>query len=666
MQYWATLQGEEFVNEVKKKVEAYDRYIESVGRLNRIKQNWRYLNGLVEGADGLKKTGKAGEIVKISINNYRAFLNNIHVLLTQAKSYFECQAENMDVKSQSECVLGKAIVSYYIDHAGLGASFSRAVFDALCFGDVFLEGDWDESLGSDITANPEDHSIVKTGDVCIKAHNTLNVIRDIHLKSHSKCRWLIVRDHDDKYELAATYPEHAEYILEQQVESRRNKDSIYDALRNVYGDDGDTIEIFRVYHKDTKACVGGLDCLIIGDRVISAAPITQRYEEIPVKRLAVADIEGSFLAYSPMWDLIPICQASDFLTTAQITNAINLAFTNIWSQDPNLKVSQLSSGMGLINSQTKPEALNLAHSSPELEKGQAMLHSKAQFLTGINSVAAGQPEAVSNIKSGNGLALILSTAVQFQSAFQERYADFRSDLTTLLIKILQKNASAPMLIGITGRANLRETKRFKSDDILSIKRVKCSLTSPIMATIGGRMQVADNLVEKFPGQVSVQAYVSILQTGLLDHIESGFFNEQMAIISENEAIGAGKQKGVLLLENHPLHIKEHLKLVYAPDAKDDPQLIDSVMQHIMEHFAQWGSMTPSMLQVVGIPAMIQPQPMMNPGMDAPPVQNTGDGGKNPMLQPEPNMPSMPNLPKAAPEQSFAAYDQVDQLPATMQ
>jgi hypothetical protein len=187
-----------------------------------------------------------------------------------------------------------------------------------------------------------------------------------------------------------------------------------------------------------------------------------------------------------------------------------------------------------------------------------------------------------------------------------------------------------------------------------------------MATIGGRMQVADNLVEKFPGQVSVQAYVSILQTGLLDHIESGFFNEQMAIISENEAIGAGKQKGVLLLENHPLHIKEHLKLVYAPDAKDDPQLIDSVMQHIMEHFAQWGSMTPSMLQVVGIPAMIQPQPMMNPGMDAPTVQNTGDGGKNPMLQPEPNMPSMPNLPKAAPEQSFAAYDQVDQLPATMQ
>lgn len=675
MQYWATLDGEAFVSEVKRKVDAYDRYIESIGRLNRIKTSWQYLYGMADGADGLKKSGKAGEIVRISINNFRAFLNNIHVLLTQAKSYFECQAENMDIKSQSECILGKAIVNFYLDHAGLGGEFSRAVFEALCFGEIFMEVDWDESKGNDFAIEPETGKAVKTGDINVKTHNSLNVIRDTALRSHRKSRWIIVRDFDDKYELAATYPEHADYIIDQRCKNSSNgfrtKDAIYDKLRSLVTDSGDHIEYFRVYHEDTKACPDGLEAVIIGDRIVRRATLFENYREIPVKRLAVADIEGTFLAYTPMWDLIPICQASDYLTTAQVTNAINLAFTNIWSQDPNLKISQLSSAMGLINSATKPEALNLASSSPELEKGIAMLQQKAQFLTGINSVAAGQPEAVSNIKSGNGLALILSTAVQFQSAFQERYADFRSDIATLLIKVLQINATVPMLISITGRQNMRETKRFKGGDIKGVKRVKCSLTSPIMATIGGRMQVADNLVEKFPGQVTIQAYISVLQTGLLDHIESGFFNEQMAILAENEALGAGKQKPVFIMENHPLHIKEHLKLIFAPDAKDDPQLVNIVMEHVMDHFSKWGSMDPAMLQAVGIPPMALPAaPMPQPGQGGsgqPAPQNAGDASRSePMAPPEPNLPSMPKLPGAAPEEAFAAYDQVNDLPQTMQ
>lgn len=672
MQYWAKSDGDQLADEMGKKIESFDRYIESIGRLERIKRSWEYVYGLTEGAYGLRKTGKVGEIIKISVNNYRAFANNIHVLLTQAKSHFECQAENMDFKSQAETILGKAIVDYYTDEAGIGSDFSLSALDMLIFAEVFMEVDWDEGKGDQIAIDPETRSPVFKGDISTKRHNSLNVIRDTHLRSHKANKWYIVRDYVDKYELAATYPEHEEHILQQSSRKQsdyRGADSIYFKIRNQVDDGGDMIEIQRLYHAPTRVMPDGVEALVIGKKVIFKRTLAETYESMPLKRLAASDIEGTFLPYSPLWDLIPLCQASDHLMTAQVTNATNLAFTNIWSTDPNLKVSQLSSGMGLISSAQKPEALNLGSSSPELQRTMELIQGKSQFLTGINSVAAGQPEAVSNIKSGNGLALILSTAVQFQSILQERYAEFRSDVMTSVIETIQKNATLPMVISIAGKGKVRYTKTFKKDDIASVKRVKCIVSSPIMATIGGRMQIADNLAEKFPGQITMQAYVSVLQTGNLDHIEGESFDESMALLAENEAIASGKEVAVNILENHPLHIKNHLKNISSPEAKEDPELIERTTAHILKHLDEWTRLSnelPELLSIIGIPPLGGSMPPMGP--DGQPVQGaapTGDAGA-PVPEIEPRLPSMPKLPGAAPEGVQASYEQVSEEPVNLQ
>jgi hypothetical protein len=477
----------------------------------------------------------------------------------------------------------------------------------------------------------------------------------------------------DKWELAALHPEMRDHILQQKA----GEDSHYKARASIYqkirgampSDGGDMVPILRLYHDKTLACPMGVDALICGGKVLSKRAIDDCYGELPLKRFAAADIEGSFLAYSPLWDLIPLCEAADFLSTAGMTNAMNLAFTNIWSQDPNLKMEQLTTALGKITSATKPEALNLAQSSPEIGKQLEYIHQKSQFLTGINSVAAGQPEAVSNIKSGNGLALILSTAVQFQSVVQERYADFRSEVMSLLIKILQKKAELPMVIAITGKGKASYARTFKKTDILKIRKVKCMVGSPIMATIGGRLQIADNIAAKYPQAVSVNAYIAVLETGNLDHIEGKTFNESMLLLSENEALSGGKEIPVNILEKHPVHIFEHLSMISTPEAKENPTLVKNATAHIMEHFRLWDQLTrefPHLLPIIGIPPLA---PIQNPAMPmgGQPMMNgpaPSDAGASPEAMPtvEPKLPSMPSLPNAAPEGASMAYAQVNQNP----
>lgn len=671
LQYWAMEDDQKLADTVKKKFDEYDQYVESVGRIERLRKSWEFLNGLTDGAAGLRRGGKAGELVRISINNYRAFANNIHVLLTQAKSHFEVQAETMDFKSQAECVIGKSVVTYYNDEAKIGTKFSQSVLSALGNAEVFMELDWDEGKGREFAVNPATGKVERGGDITARTHHTLNVARDIHQRSPENNRWYIVRDWMDKWELAASAPEHRDHILQQKgaeddYKSRRG--SVYQKIKGALpAGGGDNIEVFRLYHDKTMACPLGVDALICGGKVLRRKTIEECYGELPIKRFAAGDIEGSFLAYSPLWDLIPLCEAADFLSTAAMTNAMNLAFTNIWSNDPNLRMEQLTTALGKITSATKPEALNLAQSSPEIGKQLEYLHQKSQFLTGINSVAAGQPEAVSNIKSGNGLALILSTAVQFQSVVQERYADFRSEVMSLLIKILQKKAELPMVIAISGRGKASYAKTFKKDQIQKVRRVKCMVGSPIMATIGGRMQIADNIAAKYPQAVSVNAYIAVLETGNLDHIEGKSFNESMLLLSENEALSGGKEIPVNILEKHPVHIFDHLAMISTPEAKENPDLVANATAHIMEHFRLWDKLTrefPHLLPIIGIPPLAPIAGMMPPGQTAAGPSQPTDAGQSAEGIPtvEPKLPSMPQLPNAAPEGSSAAYAQVNQNP----
>jgi hypothetical protein len=240
--------------------------------------------------------------------------------------------------------------------------------------------------------------------------------------------------------------------------------------------------------------------------------------------------------------------------------------------------------------------------------------------------------------------------------------EFMEELATDTIINLQQNSMGPRLIEIMGKGNRPFARQFVGEDISLIRRIVSQVVNPLSKTISGRLELAKELSErgiiKDPGD-----YVEVLMTGRVDGITQGTAHEQLAITEENEALQDGRDVRVIMIENHPLHIKEHAALLYSPDAKDDPQLTKNVLAHIQQHMDVWRKMDPAMLAVLGI----APMPMGQPPGGLPP-QKEPEGPPPPpgpdsepppppaALVEGPNMPNMPNMPEGSPPQAVAAYE----------
>ena len=117
------------------------------------------------------------------------------------------------------------------------------------------------------------------------------------------------------------------------------------------------------------------------------------------------------------------------------------------------------------NSQAgKPEAMNFTQTPAEVFRFIEMLKSEMETISGVNSVARGNPEA--SLKSGTALALVQSMALQFISGLQQQYVQLVEDVGTGLISMLRDFAQVPRIAMIAGKANQSYiAEEFSGDDL---------------------------------------------------------------------------------------------------------------------------------------------------------------------------------------------------------
>ena len=137
-----------------------------------------------------------------------------------------------------------------------------------------------------------------------------------------------------------------------------------------------------------------------------------------------------------------------------------------------ISVDQISEGMSVIeyNEQAgKPEPLQLTGSSPETFRFIEMLERASETISGVNSVARGNPDK--NLQSGNALALVQSMSLQFMSGLSQSYVKMIEDVGTGLINMLKDFAAAPRVAMIVGKSNRSYMKEFKGEDLNNVNRV---------------------------------------------------------------------------------------------------------------------------------------------------------------------------------------------------
>jgi hypothetical protein len=665
--YFAARDADYVANTLLGRAEQYYNQIDSNGYLDKLRMMWAAYHGAyyTDFDDGhyIVFSGEQGEIANIAINHLRNLAQHMIVMITANRPSFKARATNTDHKSLVQAKLADGLLDYYLREKTLEDYLKKAVEYAVVFGSGFIKMEWNAMSGEEAyDTDPETGEEIWEGDVEFSNLSPFDVIFDSN-REDNKHDWVLCRSFKNRFDLVAKYPEYEEEIL--RLPSKSELQSFH--LESFHYDKTDLIPVYEFYHKRSEAVPDGRYTLFLSDNVVlSDGPMP--YRDLPVYRISPAEILGTPFGYTPLFDILPIQDAINSLYSTVLTNQNAFGIQNLLvPRGADVNIEALSGGLNVIEANTsagKVEALNLTQTPKEIFEFMQMLEQVAETISGINSVARGNPE--SSLKSGNALALVQSMSLQFMSGLQQSYVSMIEKVGTGLINMLRDFADVPRVAMIAGDRNSTFMKEFTGDDLSSVNRVVVEVANPLAKTTAGRVQMAEQMLQmgiiKTPEQ-----YISIINTGNLDVMTEDTQSHLFLIRKENENLTAGKRVIAVATDPHSLHIREHQAVLADPDLRMDPDLVQRTLDHMQEHIGLLRTTDPELLMILQEQPLGPPggSPANQPGPPMPPDGAMGQTGELQNLPPQGASPGTPQAGTPEPAKPPAPFDTMPTNPADM-
>lgn len=633
-EYFASKEAKEAAAVLTRRTEAWTNNLKANGYLEKLKAAWAAYHGAYydNASNGHQITfsGEEGELVNLPVNHVRNLAQHILVMTTATRPTMEARATNTDYKSLTQTLLANGLLDYYMREKRLERYIKTATEYAIVMGAGYIKLAWNATSGEIYDYNEETSTPIYEGDVEFYNLSPFDVVVD-STKEHSNHDWVICRTYKNRHDLAAKYPELRDKIL-----SIQTKAEMLRFRFNMFGyEETDDIQVLEFYHKRTESVPDGRYMLFLTDDIIlHDGPLP--YRSLPVFRIAASDILGTPYAYTTVFDLLPLQEALNTLMSTILTNQNAFGVQNVLvPRGADISVNQLAGGLNIIEANTQvgePKALNLTQTPAEVFKMTELLQQQMETLSGVNSVARGNPEA--SLRSGSALALVQSMAIQFMSGLQGSYVALIEDTGTALIQILKDFAAVPRVAAIAGARNRTYMKEFKGDDLSAVSRVIVDVGNPLARTTAGRVQMAEQMLQmgliKNPND-----YFTVINTGKLEVVHEGTQAELLLIKGENESMMRGEQVPVLDIDDHRNHIVEHKAILADPELRKDPELIGLVLGHIQQHIDALRQADPDLLGLLGQQSLAQPPQQGGPPPGAP-LGGSPDGSNPDMMQPPAN------------------------------
>lgn len=595
--YFATKPSNEIGQELESRIEKYVSTLEKYGHAKLWRKCYRAYHNSIRTGGQLNRTGEQNEYTSINVNHFRNLLQHLIVMTTSQRPSFEARASNSDYKSQAQTILAQGLLDFYMREKRLERKLKDAVELAMQFGEGFIEVTWKVNGGEIYGEHPETGALIYEGDIDVNTYSPFDIIRD-PFSHNSDVPWTIVRRWENRFDLAAEFPDLAEKIISESSVDIYANNRMMDTMIT---EGSENIPVYHFYHKPTAAVPKGRFVkFITQDTILLDGPLP--YRNVPLYRIAGADIEDSPFGHTVAYDLLPLQEAIDGLYSTVVTNQSTFGVQNVLvPRGANLNHMQLSGGLNLIEYDAnigEPKALNLTDTPAEIFNFMAALEHTAETLSGVNSVSRGNPEA--SLKSGSALALVQSMSLQFNQGLQQSYAQLVEDVGTAIIELLRDYAKVPRIAMIAGRHNRGLMKEFTGDDLAQINRVVVDMGNPLTKTVAGKVNLAEQLLQN--GLVKTpEEYIMVLNTGRLDPMIEGETAELLLIKSENEKLNEGVEVPVLITDDHRLHILEHRAVAASPEARDNPELVAALNAHLQQHIDALKYADPVILQLFGQP-----------------------------------------------------------------
>lgn len=664
--YWATEDAKTCADAVLERVAAYREWLVSSGLASRMLRSWRTFYGY--GADGtgdttrVQQAGEQGELADLSVNQYASLIRQSEVFTTSDRPAFKVVATNTDYRSLAQAELGDGLLEFYDRKLNVSEIERDAVRSALLLTEGYVSVTWDAMGGEAYAVDPDTGAEEHEGEIRFDSLTPFEVAYDPSERRADLCSWRSVRKLRNKWDLAAQFPEMAEKIrrADAGTEGRLIELRLGRAPSRVSSDLVATEEFF---HAPTPAVPGGRHMLFIdSDCVLFDGPLP--YDEIPVYRLAPDSVVGCAQGHSGALDLLGPQEALDMLLTIATSNLQAGGISNLWEPEGNnLSVRSVGDGTGMnvITSIQKPEMLNGVNMSPEVGNWEDRLVARMEQISGVNSVARGEPKGD---MSGAAMALLSAQAIQYHSRLQAAYQRLIERTRTAILRLLKRYATTKRIALIAGEAESYALTEFSAQDLSEVDRVSIESISPVFRTQAGRLELGDRLLEK--GLIKPDQYILFVSTGRLEPTFEGERANLMRIRQTRQML----QKGIgpppmdeagnflddgqehvwpVVSDTHWLDIPEWRAVIATPDARKNPAVMKAATELITIQLRFWREMDAGLLMLLGGPPPPPPGPAgmlgMAPMGAPPPGAPAGDGAPSgPLPSLEPKLPRQPKPP----------------------
>jgi hypothetical protein len=656
--YWAAKPGAEIGAEIMKRVEAQKKYLEQSGMLADLRKSNDQFHGNVNIED-VDQSLKA-----ININHYASYVRNIHNMVTSSRSAWEAQAVNTDLESQSDTQLAGGLLDYYMREKHIETKLTESCLKALYLREGWISIGWNATGGEVYGVNPETQNPIYEGDFVVNGRTLTDITRDIRRKDMSH-QWYIEREFENKWDIAAKFPELAEKITslvyDEKTESQYEICGSKSASMFDKGD-CDLIPTYTLYHDRSDAVKGGRMTKVLNDE------ITLFDGELPYKRIYLFPITTGVAAetgfgHSSAMDLLPVQDAFNLCVSSILTNIAANGVQNF--QVPKgaaPHITQLMDGMNVW--ETDPKAggelrpMELLKTAPEVYTFASFLIDQGDLISNVSQIGRGN--APTNM-SGTAMALLQQQAIQSTSGAQTSYTLALENVGTALIELLQTFAVVPRLALIAGKSKRSMMKEFSNKDLKGIGRVFVNRANPLTKTGAGRMEIANNLLNTPPPQPgsmikTPEQYLGVLTTGNLEPLYQYDNSQRMLILSENEMLMEGKPVQGVFTDDDAIHVLEHDCVLHSPEARENPQVVQATLDHIQWHINNAKGKDPAMAAMLKQQSFFQAPPPMMPPQGGQPVPGPATEGPGPMPPPQGEV-DQANLPQPAQPPNPNAFNQ---------
>lgn len=604
--YWAAKEPKEVAHVLLQRATSFYNILSANFYIEKLRRCWEFYHGLFNSgfadAHKVQMTGEQGEIVLLPVNHFRNIARHIYELITSSRPAMEARAVNTDYKSMSQSIIANGVLEYYMRERHLEDNLKRAVEMAVVMGAGYVKLEWNATAGEMFDYLEDSKEPIYQGELEFTNLSPLDVVFD-GTKDSWNHEWYLVRSWQNKYNLAAKYPELKEKI--ENLPTKNMVDKVYN-LALYSNDQTDDVAVYELFHKRTESLPEGRYLLFL-DTDLILLDGKMPYRTLPIYRIVPAEILGTPYGYSPMFDLYPIQEAINSFYSVVMTNTNAHGVTNLYvPTGSDLTINSLPGAMNIVEGNAKPEVLQLTQNPADIYQLIGMMERNMETLSAMNSVIRGNPEQ--NLKSGTALALVQSNALQFISGLQESYIKLIEHVGTSIIEILKDFATAPRVIAIVGKNNRTYLQEFTGEDINSINRVIVDVGNPLAKTTAGRTQMAEQLLQmkllKSPDQ-----YFQIINTGKLEGAYEGELKQVMLMRKENEKLMAGQMIRAMITDQHKMHIEEHSSILSDPDLREDVTIRDQILMHIQEHIDMLRTTDPDLLMLLNQEPLQPPAPL---------------------------------------------------------